>query len=348
MLFSAANCPDPGPVENGYKYPTGGPYHHGQEVLFICNSGYKLEGDPTIICTDGQFNKPVASCVQENSGMPVIHSCLQFSFFSWLKKCMLQTSDYHVKVALQVIVLMLDHSPMDTGLQLQDHISVNRKSNTSVMLDMNCMGTPPFSAQMGSSTNLSLLVSNWMQVGYVYFTETVKTCHHFIVWSKYCVKTIFWILFCAYMLVCSCVVFLCKVIALVCSKIYLCWKMSTFLGMIYGSLVDSRKDLFVFHKRLSWHFASWEWKQVCWRSIPSWGGNCNCLSWWIQTGGWLSNSMHWWAVQQTCSILCSSYRWSFHSVLDFLHSFKQFFVKHFWLRSRLMSRESMQWRAIQG
>ena len=63
------NCPEPGSVDNGSRSPTNGPYHHGDEVVITCDPAYGLKCDSAIVCTStGQFNKPMPTCVDVNSG----------------------------------------------------------------------------------------------------------------------------------------------------------------------------------------------------------------------------------------------------------------------------------------
>ena len=47
------------------RSPAAGPFHHRYQIVFTCDVGYKLEGNSTIECINGQFNNPVPSCVQE-------------------------------------------------------------------------------------------------------------------------------------------------------------------------------------------------------------------------------------------------------------------------------------------
>ncbi len=68
LYCKTGDCPDPGPMNNGFRSPAAGPYPNGQEFQHTCNPGYELEGDSTIQCVDGLFNKPVPKCVQFNAG----------------------------------------------------------------------------------------------------------------------------------------------------------------------------------------------------------------------------------------------------------------------------------------
>ncbi len=50
-------------MENGHRSPADGPYYFEEEIVYTCNPGYKMKGDPVIECTNnGQFNKLVPSC----------------------------------------------------------------------------------------------------------------------------------------------------------------------------------------------------------------------------------------------------------------------------------------------
>ncbi len=60
-------------MNNGQKFPATGPYPNEQEVKYICHSGYELEGDSTIQCVDGQFNKLVPKCVKVNTRRFSVH-----------------------------------------------------------------------------------------------------------------------------------------------------------------------------------------------------------------------------------------------------------------------------------
>ena len=65
----AGDCANPGPVENGQKSPTYGPYNHKDEIVFSCDDGYQLDGDSVLACEDtDHFNKPVPTCVKDKSG----------------------------------------------------------------------------------------------------------------------------------------------------------------------------------------------------------------------------------------------------------------------------------------
>ncbi len=64
----SGDCFGPEVVDNGQHFPSKAFYHHGEEILFICDAGYELEGDSTIQCVDGQFKKPMPTCVQMTSG----------------------------------------------------------------------------------------------------------------------------------------------------------------------------------------------------------------------------------------------------------------------------------------
>ena len=77
-LETPSDCPDPDAVENGQASPAEGPFCYGEEIVYTCNPGYKMEGNPVIECTDtSQFNKPIPSCVQDTSGRLSIHDfCL--------------------------------------------------------------------------------------------------------------------------------------------------------------------------------------------------------------------------------------------------------------------------------
>lgn len=61
-------CPDPGPVENGYKSPPEGPYHHGDALLYSCNDGYRVKEHSIIECLNGQFDKNIPRCLDSSSG----------------------------------------------------------------------------------------------------------------------------------------------------------------------------------------------------------------------------------------------------------------------------------------
>ena len=65
-------CQDPGSMENGHRYLLS----HicvGHRVILSCKSGYKMDGDPNVVCTrTGQFNKPIPPCVLDTSGRPAL------------------------------------------------------------------------------------------------------------------------------------------------------------------------------------------------------------------------------------------------------------------------------------
>ncbi len=68
LCYLKGDCSDPGPVTNGHKHPASGLYDHGDQIVFTCDAGYEMEGDSTIKCVYGYFNKPIPKCVQEMSG----------------------------------------------------------------------------------------------------------------------------------------------------------------------------------------------------------------------------------------------------------------------------------------
>ncbi len=59
-------CPDPGELTNGNK-SAAAPYKHGDKIVYNCDDGYELEGDATIQCVNGEFNKPVPTCIPLSS-----------------------------------------------------------------------------------------------------------------------------------------------------------------------------------------------------------------------------------------------------------------------------------------
>ena len=67
LFILVITCSDPSGVQYSHKIPTRGPYRCGGHVTYLCNHGYKLQGDPTRRCQDnGTFSRRQAVCVKDN------------------------------------------------------------------------------------------------------------------------------------------------------------------------------------------------------------------------------------------------------------------------------------------
>ena len=59
------DCSDPGTPDHGSRSPVDGPYNNGTTMLFLCNDGYKLSAESSIICLSGKWNGNVPQCISE-------------------------------------------------------------------------------------------------------------------------------------------------------------------------------------------------------------------------------------------------------------------------------------------
>ena len=59
------DCSDPGIPDHGSRSPVVGPYINGTTVSFLCNDGYKLNGESSIMCVSGQWSGNVPQCISE-------------------------------------------------------------------------------------------------------------------------------------------------------------------------------------------------------------------------------------------------------------------------------------------
>ncbi len=70
-MTNLGDCYDPGAVKNGHKFPINGPYNQGDVIVYICDDGYELQGDPFIACdTTGHYIKPIPTC-ELPGGLPI-------------------------------------------------------------------------------------------------------------------------------------------------------------------------------------------------------------------------------------------------------------------------------------
>ena len=65
--ISVITCPEPSDVQYSQQIPARGPYWCGGHVTYLCNHGYKLQGDSTRQCQDnGTFSRRQAVCVKDD------------------------------------------------------------------------------------------------------------------------------------------------------------------------------------------------------------------------------------------------------------------------------------------
>ena len=65
IISTAITCAEPPDIQNGVKIPGIGPYYCGKHVTYVCNHGYSLEGDHSMMCQENRtFSSRQAVCVQ--------------------------------------------------------------------------------------------------------------------------------------------------------------------------------------------------------------------------------------------------------------------------------------------
>ena len=77
VISSVITCSDPMKIENGVRIPAFGPYTCVDQVTYICNHGYQLQGNATLVCgSDGRFSSAAAECVEPSECSIVTLSCV--------------------------------------------------------------------------------------------------------------------------------------------------------------------------------------------------------------------------------------------------------------------------------
>ena len=77
VISSVITCSDPMKIENGVRIPAFGPYTCADQVTYICNHGYQLQGNATLVCgSDGRFSSAAAECVEPSECSIVTLSCV--------------------------------------------------------------------------------------------------------------------------------------------------------------------------------------------------------------------------------------------------------------------------------
>jgi hypothetical protein len=98
LTSSALESPEHGRILTDLKH-----YRFGDMVRFMCDFGYVLEGNPSLLCTSaGQWNGSVPQCnckfafLLEQCALKNVNNCLNTNIYSYIKTSGGQSSNIYI------------------------------------------------------------------------------------------------------------------------------------------------------------------------------------------------------------------------------------------------------------